>query len=116
MTMKSENKIQSEIVMWFHNNYCLKIHNPQYIIFSVPNEGQNAKEQMYKKSLGMLSGVSDLIVVLNSQVLFIECKDEHGKQRESQIAFENNVKKLNHNYYIVRSLEEFKKIIAEKLE
>lgn len=113
--MKSENKIQSEIVMWFHNNYCLDIHDPQHVIFSVPNEGQNAKEQMYKKALGLLSGVSDLIVLLNGKILFIECKDQHGKQRDSQINFQKRIEKLGFEYHIVRSLEDFKKIISQKL-
>ncbi|MGL4336351.1 MAG: VRR-NUC domain-containing protein [Turicibacter sp.] len=112
--MKSENKIQQEIVMWFRNTYCTKKNNPRYTIFSVPNEGTDVKEQQYKKSIGMMSGVSDLIVVLNRIVLFVECKDEKGKQSENQIEFEQIVTDLKHNYFIVRSLEEFKEIILQR--
>jgi hypothetical protein len=46
---KSESKIQQEIVVWFRNNN-LKTNN---IIFSVPNEGKSAKEQMFKKATGL---------------------------------------------------------------
>lgn len=114
--MKSENKknegaLQQSIVMWFRNNYCLKNSVPKCLIFSVPNESSNAREQMYKKSIGMLPGVSDLVVVIPNKVLFIECKDEKGKQSDNQIQFENTVNELGFEYHVVRSLEEFKPLI-----
>lgn len=107
--MKSESKIQSEIFLWFRNEN-LGTNN---IIFSVPNEGSNAKEQMYKKSMGMLSGVSDLICIYNSQLLFVECKDEKGKQSDKQLDFERKVKSNGFEYVVVRSLEQFKWIISQ---
>jgi hypothetical protein len=107
---KLESKIQQEIVMYFNNKFCLKHSNPKCSIFSVPNEGKNAREQMYKKQLGMKSGVSDLIVLLPNRCVFIECKDEKGKQRETQMEFENTVKNLGFEYYIVRSLDDFKQL------
>jgi hypothetical protein len=67
---------------------------------------------MYKKATGMLSGVSDLIVIEQGRILFIECKDETGKQRESQITFQNKVEANGFNYYLVRTLDEFIKIIT----
>ena len=106
--MKSENKIQQECYQWFNNNYCLKNHNPRMCIFSVPNEGSNPREQMYKKSLGMRSGVSDMIVLKPNKVLFIEFKDEKGKQSDNQKVFEKTVSDLGFEYHVVRSFEEFK--------
>ena len=44
---KSEGKIQQECVIWFRNNN-LKTSN---LIFSVPNEGKSAAEQMYKPGI-----------------------------------------------------------------
>lgn len=114
--MKNESKHQQEIVMWFTNTFGLKHHNPKYLIFSVPNEGKSTKEQIYKKMLGMKSGVSDLIVVLNGKVLFIECKDHVGKQSDNQIKFEQDVTKLGHKYYLVRNLEDFKELIFKELK
>lgn len=110
--MKTEIKIQSEIVQWFRNNYCLKHHNPRYEIFSVPNESAYNNNQF--KAMGVRSGVSDLIVLLKEKVLFIELKNEVGKQRESQKDFENVVTKLGFNYYLVRTLEQFKTIIENE--
>ena len=105
--MKSESKIQSEIIIWFRNSN-LGTNN---LIFSVPNESSNVKEQMYKKSMGLLPGVSDLICIYNEQLLFIECKDEKGKQSDKQIDFERKIKANGFEYVVVRSLEQFQSII-----
>ena len=105
--MKAENKIQQEIVRWFRANYYKK-----GVIFSVPNERAGGYLAMKDLLLtGLLSGVSDLIVVLPNKVLFVEVKNEIGRQKPNQIKFEKNVQLLNHEYHLVRSLLEFKAII-----
>lgn len=68
---------------------------------------------MYKKATGMLSGVSDLIIIEQGRILFIECKDETGKQRESQVTFQNKVEANGYEYHLVRSLDEFKNIAID---
>jgi hypothetical protein len=116
MIEKSESRIQQEIIFWFRNNYCTKLHEPQCAIFSVPNEGKNAKEQAAKIATGLMSGVSDLIVLLpGMRVLFIEVKDAKGTQKPKQKIFERIVTALGFPYYLVRSLEEFQKIIEKHL-
>lgn len=104
---KSESKIQQEIVIWYRNNNL----NNNNIIFSVPNEGKSAKEQMFKKATGLMSGVSDLICINNGEVIFIECKDLKGKQSEKQKDFQKTIELQGFKYHLVRSLEEFQKII-----
>ena len=116
MIEKSESRIQQEIVFWFRNNYCTKLNEPQCAIFSVPNEGKNAKEQSSKIATGLMSGVSDLIVLLpGMRVLFVEVKDSKGTQKPRQIDFERIVTALGFPYYLVRSLEDFQKIIEKYL-
>jgi hypothetical protein len=111
MENNNEDRLQAKIVTWFNNTYCLKHHNPRYLIFSVPNGGnRNKKEAMLFKATGLLSGVSDLIVVMPNKVLFVELKTESGTQSASQIEFQLRVSELGFNYYIVRSLDEFKKL------
>jgi len=78
------------------------------LIFSVPNDGKNATEQMRKVANGMMSGVSDLIVIRENEVLFFECKTDVGKQSEKQKEFQYCVENLGFKYFIVRSLSEFK--------
>lgn len=106
---KPEYVLQSKCVAWFHLTY------PDYIIFSVPNEATHKNSTYYKKS-GTLNGVSDLVVILNNKVLFIEMKSEIGKQRIEQKAFQNKIENLNQKYYICRSLESFKEIIKNELD
>lgn len=109
--MALESKIQQEIVIYFKNNYCLKNHNPRYAIFSIPNESSNKKEMMFKKSIGLLSGASDLIVLMQNRCIFVEVKNENGRQSDNQKEFEARVKELGFEYYIVRSLQDFKKVV-----
>lgn len=113
----TEEHVQQEIVIWFNNNYCLKSQNPRGLIFSVPNDTKNFMELKRKKNTGLLSGVSDLIVILpNAKVLFIEVKFGSNKQQQNQIEFQKRIEELNHNYYVVYSLEYFKTIIWQNLQ
>lgn len=60
---------------------------------------------------GMKAGVSDLIVLMPNRCIFVELKTDTGIQSDGQKEFEYTVKKLGFEYYLVRSLETFKKII-----
>lgn len=109
---KNEDKLQAEIIVWFTNNYCLKNHNPRAVIFSVPNGGNRNKiEAMTLKATGLLAGVSDLIILLPEKILFVELKTDKGIQSAAQKDFETRITNLGYNYYLVRSLEEFKTIL-----
>ena len=110
-TMKTESKIQQEIVIFYKNNYCLKHHSPQNLIFSVPNESKSKQETMQKMAIGMLSGVSDLIIVKESEVVFVEVKTPKGTQSDNQKRFQKIVESLGYRYLLVRSLEQFKSLI-----
>lgn len=82
------------------------------MIFAVPNGGLRDKAEAIKlKATGMKAGVSDLIVVMPEKVLFVEVKTESGVQSEKQKEFEQKINALGYKYHIVRSLDEFKKII-----
>lgn len=107
-TNKTEAKIQQEIFCWFNNNYCLAHHNPKHVIFSVPNESANAREAMYKKSIGLKTGVSDMIILRPNEAVFVEVKTETGRQSDDQKKFESDVAALGFRYILVRSLEDFK--------
>ena len=105
---KSEARIQMEIVMWFRSH-----HNRTGLMFAVPNETSNVKELMAKKATGLLPGVSDLVVLLEGgRVLFVEVKTLTNKQQPNQIKFQDNCERLGFNYFVVRSLNEFKEILG----
>lgn len=111
--MKNENQIQQEIYVFYTNNYCLKKHEPRGIFLAVPNGGsRNIVEAVNFKKTGTLKGASDLIVILpNGKLFFCEVKIEKGIQSDAQKDFQSRVEILGYEYHIVRSLEEFKKII-----
>lgn len=101
LSNKSEFTIQVEIV-----DYCRK---NDIICFSVPNEATRNNSKYIKS--GVLAGVSDLILLHNGKAYFIELKDYKGKQSDKQKEFENIVTLQGHKYFLVRSLDEFKKIV-----
>lgn len=101
--MQSEAHIQQQIVLYFTNTYCLKHHTPRSLIMSVPNEG---KPELIRT--GLLPGASDLIVLHNSKIWFVEVKNDKGRQSDKQRAFEQRVTALGYRYVLVRSLDEFK--------
>ena len=111
--VKSEAKIQQEIVLWFRNNNI----GTNNIIFSVQNHKAG------NESTGQLNGVSDLIVVYERCVYFIEVKVPKqiyidckvypaGKQSDMQITFQGKIVSNGYYYKVVYSLEEFKQFIS----
>lgn len=111
----SEAKIQQQCYVYFTNTFCLKHHEPRLLMFSVPNESSSVTEQMRKKSTGLIAGVSDTIIVFPNKVVFCEFKDDKGRQSERQIDFEQRVTKLGFEYWIIRSLEDFKNKLKKVL-
>lgn len=116
MRKEKENKIQQDCVIWFNNTYCLKFHDPRFVIMSVPNEGENAYEIKRKVDRGMLKGASDLIVITNKEVIFFEVKTPTGVQSDNQKDFEDRVNKLGHKYFMFRSLKEFQDIVKQEID
>lgn len=100
MRKKTEANIQNEIIIWCNLN------RPDVVLIPVVNEAAyNNRNQT------ILKGTSDLIAVLKDKVVFIEVKHGYNKQTKPQIVFERRVNALNHEYHIVKSVEEFKTII-----
>jgi hypothetical protein len=108
---KSEDKIQQECWKWFVNTYCLKHHEPRLLMYSVPNDSANVTEQMRKKATGLLAGMSDMHIVFPNKLIYCEFKTPTGRQSDAQKDVENRVNKLGFEYWIVRDLETFKKLV-----
>ena len=104
---KSEYDIQCECVEWLKHNH------PGYIVFSVPNEATAKRASKYKRS-GMLPGVSDLIAITPYGIMFIEMKNAVGRQSKAQRTFQRRLEEFGYEYYLCRSLEEFKEIIEKE--
>ena len=106
--MNYEDLLQQKIVIWYKNEYQ---RHEKGLIFAIPNGGsRNVIEAKKLKATGMMAGVSDLIILHNGKTLFCELKIEKGIQSEKQKDFETTVTNLGFEYYLVRSLDEFKQI------
>lgn len=105
----TEQQLQKQIFQYFHNKYCLKNQNPRCSIFSVPNGGtRNMLEAINLKATGLVAGVSDLIVLMPNRCIFVEVKTDTGIQSDKQKDFELVVSDLGFEYFLVKSLDEFK--------
>lgn len=103
-----ERDLQCECVYWFRKNH------KNEIIFFVPNElAYNRAAEM--KKLGLLRGVSDLVVLLkDGRALFCELKSVDGAQSREQRIFQQKVERLGYAYVVIRTLKEFKDVIENK--
>lgn len=111
-----EGKIQAECVAWFWNTYS----EYRGLLFHVPNEGNRNSQSdgVLRKALGLVAGVSDLILLIPSSKyhgLCIEMKTDTGRQSPAQIEWQSKVEKQGYKYIVVRSLEQFKEEIREYL-
>ena len=113
-----EHKLQVACVRWFSYEY----PTLRMLLFAVPNGAylgkSNARRGKQLKNEGMVSGVSDLILLMPNDEhhgLCIEMKLPKGKQSESQFHFQANVQTNGYRYEIVRSFNQFEKLIKEYL-
>lgn len=114
----NEGKIQAECYAWFWNNY------PQYrkLLFHIPNENDRSDSNIIqgaiRKSLGVVAGVSDLILLVPRGLyhgLCIEMKDEKGTQKPAQKEWQTLVEAQGYKYCLCRSLAQFKNVISDYL-
>lgn len=79
---------------------------PNILLFSVPLEACAKKFPHFQKS-GALKGTSDLVLVSNRGVCFIELKSPNGRLRAEQKEFAKAVEALGYEFHVVRSIDSF---------
>jgi len=110
-TFESEAKLQNHIVIWFSQQYP-HLHGS---LFEINNNPRNIKEAMYRRGMGMVSGVSDLVLIANGFFCGIELK--HPKTKHSKAHIENQKRWGKHivsqggKYIMSESAEEIKNFI-----
>lgn len=106
----SEDKIQQQIIIYYRN-YFQRLYK-DCLIFSIPNGGlRDKRTAMLMKATGLTPGASDLIVIYFGRLLFVECKTATGIQSDEQKAFAQRVQDCGYQYYLVRSLDDFKLLL-----
>lgn len=107
----SEARLQSDCFQWFHNSF----PSQRQMLFHVQNKARNAIEGNKFKAMGVVKGVSDLILILPRRVVFIELKTQSGKQMPEQVDFQAKCQARGHEYRIIRSFKEFQEFIITKI-
>lgn len=106
----SEDKLQAEFYIWFHNSF------PQLrgLLFAVPNGGaRDGLQGKVLKATGTFSGVSDMFFLYKGKCHPIEFKrpDGRGVASENQLKWASVVIAHGFDYQIFNDLEEAKQHI-----
>ena len=104
MSMREHN-IQKEIMLWCgeHQLLCFRC-----------NVGRVKTIDGRWFDTGLPEGFSDLIVLANGTIYFVEVKTRTGKQRDAQIIFMNTVRKYGYNYIVARSTKDMEVILCQQ--
>jgi hypothetical protein len=81
------------------------------------NNSSNLITGQKRKAIGVVSGVPDLELILSlGRIAFFELKTDKGVQSEAQKEFMKKIMAREHFYFIIRSLEQFQKIVKQLYE
>lgn len=90
------------------------------LFFAVPNGQKRTEVQTaWLHSEGMVNGVADMILLLPSRgynCLCIENKTRTGRQSPDQRLFQQDIEAHGGKYVIVRSMDDFIKVIKDYME
>ena len=103
---RTEDIIHQQSYTWFHNNF------PQYrgLMFHVTNEGKRTNGSKLV-GMGLISGIPDLVFILDGKAYGLECKSDTGSLSPTQIKIHAKWHEFNNPVFVFRSVEEFKAII-----
>lgn len=111
-----EHKIQCSCVRYFR----LKYPHLRNMLFAVPNAARrSARNGAYMKDEGMLPGVADLILLKSNRfygALCVEMKKPGEYQRPVQKEWQKECEANGNKYIVVRSLDEFIKVVDNYLK
>jgi len=98
-------------------DYFLYTYRNKAMFWHTPNEGKRTPFEAFKaKHLGMISGVSDIIMVKNHDVLFLELKVGKNKPTKNQEIFLANTLTFGFTSKVAWTFEEATKIIDKFME
>lgn len=107
--VKSENRIQSEAFLWFHNEF----PNLRGLLYHVPNGEYRDKITASKlKSMGVVSGVPDIVFHYRGKTWFFEFKDEKGRVTTSQEKIHCVLREQGFIVWIIRDVKHFQETVS----
>lgn len=121
----SESALQSAMVRYYRNTFCLKHHDPRCMIYHISNE-----ENITGYNVGLLPGNSDLNIfhhptsrktdyhrrlieqgLLLPIVVKFEVKALGKKQGPAQIKFQSYCRNVGIPYFVGDCMEDFMKVV-----
>lgn len=111
MMLSTESRLQQECFVWLWNSH----HELRGLYFRIKNEGTNKISGARDKAMGILPGVADSCLLISGTAKFIEFKTEIGRQSETQKSWQKTVTDAGYEYFIIRTLNEFKCLIHDLL-
>ena len=105
----SEFKIQAECFQWHWNTF----PHQRGRLFTVNNNAPNAYAGSVMKAMGVVAGVSDMIYLSDTGAVFLEFKDERGRQSLSQKWWQGVVEAVGYKYVVIRSVEDFQRVLSQ---
>lgn len=110
---QSESKLQAECVRYMRNE--LRVVYGTF--FSIPNEGKrgvvNASRMIAQ---GLLAGMPDLCWLTDGTIVFFELKARGGSTSRKQKLIHENLRSQGYEVHIIKSFEEFEKIVSLKIQ
>ena len=101
----TESRIQADCFQLHWNTY----PDSRGRLFMVHNNPRNAIDGNRLKAMGMVAGVSDMMLLRQDKPpLCIEIKTEKGTQQRNQKEWQQVAESTGAKYVVVRNLEEFK--------
>jgi hypothetical protein len=106
---KTEDRIQSECYIWFHNSF------PDYrgLLCYNLNNSKNRIDGARNKALGLQAGRADMTFYWKGTAYFFELKTEIGTQQPVQKTWMLQMLSHGFEYHIIRDLETFQNIINQ---
>lgn len=103
----TEQQFQSACVMWFNQNYTSK----RKLLHCNNNNSHDKRSGNVAKALGVVPGVSDLELICDGMVVFIELKIGKGTHSPDQKEFQALLEERGHVYVVIRTMEDFKSLV-----
>jgi hypothetical protein len=105
--MRKNEETQFQINL-FYKLSRLELERPGLFVYAVEFGGEERKDFgkiRELKAKGMRKGISDLTVIGNGRIVFLELKTGKGTQQQAQKIFQNKVEQNGFVYMLARSTE-----------
>lgn len=108
----SEDRLQQECYLWFHNTY------PEYrgLLNYNLNNSANVLQGKKNKSMGLQKGRADMVFYFEGKAYMLEMKTLNGYQSLKQKQWQQAIECAGFKYFIIKTLKMFKYVVNNIIE